>query len=105
MIVSVPDRTCGTLPDTGASSMAAPRSRARSARARLTRGLTVLTSTQIERSVSPARIPSGPDAADSSAESSGSDVTTTSAVTVFRLSVKEQCALGASPHVPFMYLA
>ena len=46
MMVSVPDSTWGTLPDTGASSMAAPRARTRSAISRLARGFTVLRSTQ-----------------------------------------------------------
>src|SRR5712691_9926753 len=62
MIVSVPVCTCGTLPDTGASSIAAPRSFTRCARSRLTCGLTVLMSTQTFPAARPARIPSGPDA-------------------------------------------
>src|SRR5438105_8916526 len=43
---------CGTLPDTGASSITAPRSRTRTARSRLTPGLTVLTSTRSEEHTS-----------------------------------------------------
>ena len=79
MIVSVPDCTCGTLPDTGASSIAAPSSRTRSASSRLALGLTVLKSIQTFPSVRPARIPSGPEATSSRTSSFGTDVIKTSA--------------------------
>ena len=78
MIVSVPDCTWGTLPDTGASSISAPLARTCSATLRLTRGLTVLTSTQVFPSARPATIPSGPEATSSSTSSFGMDVKTTS---------------------------
>ena len=79
MIVSVPVCTCGTLPDTGASSMVAPVARTRSAVSRLTRGLIVLRSTQIVPADRPARMPSGPEATVFSTSSLGRDVMTTSA--------------------------
>ena len=41
---SLPSRTVTVLPDTGASSIRAPRSATRAARARLAAGLTVLVS-------------------------------------------------------------
>ena len=45
MIVSVPVSACGTLPETGASSIRAPLDRTRSAIPTLASGLTVLMST------------------------------------------------------------
>ena len=67
MIVSVPLLTWGTLPDTGVSSICAPRpcSRTRSASSRLARGLIVLRSAHSFPAFSPATMPSGPDATDS----------------------------------------
>ncbi len=80
MIVSVPDWTCGTLPDTGASSIVAPCSLTRSAIARLARGLTVLRSTQIFPGARPARMPSGWEATSSMhLDRPGSEVRITSA--------------------------
>src|SRR5579862_1683205 len=49
-----------TLPDTGESTMSAPRARTFSASARLTAGLTVLMSMNVFPVVNPARSPSGP---------------------------------------------
>ena len=91
MIVSVPDCTWGTLPETGASSMAAPSARTRSASSRLARGLTVLMSTQIFPAARPARIPSGPEATASSTPSSGSEVNTMSAASATSRGVSRHC--------------
>ena len=44
-MVKVPVSACGTLPETGASSISAPLPRTRAARSTLTSGLTVLMST------------------------------------------------------------
>jgi hypothetical protein len=51
-----------TLPETGESTMSARFSRTRSARARLTAGLTVLMSTKTLPALRPASKPSGPSA-------------------------------------------
>src|SRR4051812_1521321 len=90
MIVSDPVWTWGTLPDTGASSIAAPRAFTRSATARLAWGLTVLMSTQSFPAPRPARIPSGPDATLSSTPSSGTEVKTTSAASATSRGVSRQ---------------
>src|SRR5579875_3192027 len=60
MMDSRPSSSVETLPDTGASSISAPRSRTRVARARLSAGLTVLMSTYTAPGASPARMPSAP---------------------------------------------
>ncbi len=90
MIVSVPLSASWTLPETGASSIAAPSARACSASARLAPGLTVLMSTQIFPAVRPARSPSEPAAIVSSAASSVTMLNTTSAVSATSRGVSRQ---------------
>src|ERR671922_224633 len=92
MIVSVPDCTCGTLPDTGASIITAPPAWTRRAKSRLALGLTVLMSIQVLPAVRPARIPSGPDATFSRIPSFGRDVKTTSADCATSRGVSHQCS-------------
>jgi hypothetical protein len=91
MIVSVPACTWGTLPDTGASSIAAPSARARSAISRLAAGLTVLMSAQIFPAARPARIPSAPEATASSTPSSGREVKTMSAASATSRGLSRHC--------------
>ena len=60
MIVSVPAWTCGTLPDTGASSIRAPLARTRAASSRLALGLIVLRSAADLAGVEAGQDPVGP---------------------------------------------
>ena len=96
MIVSVPVSASWTLPETGASSIAAPSARARSASAVLASGLTVLMSTQIFPAASPASRPSGPAAIASSAASSVTMLKTTSAVSATSRGVSRQTRPSSS---------
>ena len=79
-----------TLPETGASTMSAPFSRTRAARARLTAGLTVLMSTRTLPALNPASMPSGP----SNTCSSAAELVTIDSVT----SAAAQTARGESAH-------
>ena len=81
MIVSVPLLTCGTLPETGVSSICAPgaSSRTRVASRRLVLGVIVLRSAHSFPVLKPAMMPSSPEATVSSTSSLGSELITTSA--------------------------
>ena len=74
MIVSFPVSASGTDPDTGASRMPAPRSRAADSNPRITDGGTVLMSTRTDPADAPSSSPSGPAQTSSTAGPSASMV-------------------------------
>ena len=82
MTARVPAAAAGTLPETGAASIAAPVPATRPARSRLLPGLIVLTSTYTLPACRPARIPSGPPVTAASASPSVTMLTMTSAASV-----------------------
>jgi hypothetical protein len=101
MMTKVPASAWGTLPDNGASSIAAPSSRTRPESSTLASGLTVLMSTYSLPGLSAARIPSGPSLMSFSALSSVTMLNVTSAAAATSRGCSSRPCRGRSAALPW----